>query len=110
MHPLPVHAHRQAPARPAAGLTGGDRLCLYVHSPDSVKQLLLPPSFVRTFPEMVVRTDLLDMQVGRQYRSSSRIVPPAWLYMRWAGFPVPSCRWTLGAAAWVAPTRGVRWQ
>ena len=48
-----------------AGLTeDGGRLALYVHSPDTVKQLLLPPSFLRRFPSIDIRTDLTDMQVG----------------------------------------------
>ncbi|PRW60694.1 translation initiation factor eIF-2B subunit gamma [Chlorella sorokiniana] len=42
---------------------GSDRLTLYVHSPDTVKQLLLPPSFMRRFPNLQIRTDLVDMQV-----------------------------------------------
>ena len=47
-----------------AGLeAGSDRLTLYVHSPDTVKQLLLPPSFMRRFPNLQIRTDLVDMQV-----------------------------------------------
>ncbi|KAL4427461.1 hypothetical protein ABPG77_000750 [Micractinium sp. CCAP 211/92] len=45
------------------GLTDGDRLALYVHSPDAVKHLLLPPSFLRRFPDIKIRTDLVDMQV-----------------------------------------------
>lgn len=73
LHPLPP---RSAPPGSSVtlarfglpgvvGLTaGGDRLALYVHSPDTVKQLLLPPSFLRRFPSIEVRTDLVDMQVS----------------------------------------------
>lgn len=45
------------------GLTEDDRLALYVHSPDTVKQLLIPPSFLRRFDDIIIRTDLVDMQV-----------------------------------------------
>lgn len=54
-----------SPLPRSAGLeAGSDRLTLYVHSPDTVKQLLLPPSFMRRFPNLQIRTDLVDMQVG----------------------------------------------
>ena len=58
-------ATRPSPLPLCAGLeAGSDRLTLYVHSPDTVKQLLLPPSFMRRFPNLQIRTDLVDMQVG----------------------------------------------
>ena len=61
-----MHVRPCAAAR-FAGLTGGDRLALYVHSPDTIKQLLLPPSFLRRFQDIQIRTDLVDMQVGGSY-------------------------------------------
>lgn len=45
------------------GLADCERLALYVHSPDTVKHLLIPPSFLRRFPALGIRTDLVDMQV-----------------------------------------------
>lgn len=68
-----------------AGLeAGSDRLTLYVHSPDTVKQLLLPPSFMRRFPNLQIRTDLVDMQVGGVFSSNvagsgACSVPVAWV-------------------------------
>ena len=46
-------------------MTGGDRLSLFVHSPETVKQLVVPPSFLRRFPSIEIRTDLVDMQASR---------------------------------------------
>ena len=66
---LPTHALLPDPAPPQprpptdAGLADGERLALYVHSPDMVKHLLIPPSFLRRFPALGIRTDLVDMQV-----------------------------------------------
>lgn len=44
-------------------VSGTDRLALYVHSPDTVKTLLIPPSFMKRFPRIQIRTDYVDMQV-----------------------------------------------
>ncbi|PSC68176.1 translation initiation factor eIF-2B subunit gamma [Micractinium conductrix] len=56
------------------GLTGGDRLSLFVHSPETVKQLVVPPSFLRRFPSIEIRTDLVDMQVYVFHTATLRAV------------------------------------